>query len=155
MSACRALQKGRGYNMTAKDYLRQLKRLDTIITQKLQELNDLRATLDCLGGTDYSKERVQTSPTGDASFISRIHSIIEMETEIDAEIDRYIDTKHKIINQIQGLKDTRHIEILFKRYVEFKSIEAIADEMHYTDQYVKEMLGHALCSFQNTYRNEF
>lgn len=137
--------------MKAKNYLKRLKRLDTIIRQKQQEITDLRLTASSTGGFDYSKERVQSSPSGDAPFVRPVLKIIELEQQINAEIDRYVEEKHKIINEIQGLQDTRYVEILFRRYVEFKSLETISVELNYTYQYARELHGYALQDFQRTY----
>lgn len=139
--------------MKAKDYLKRLKRLDTIINQKIQELSALRLTAGSPAGIDYSKERVQTSPSGDTPFVKPICRIIDLESEINAEIDRYVDDKHTIINQIQALKNSDYIALLFKRYVEFKKFEVISVEMSFTYQYVIEMHGYALKEFETTYEN--
>ena len=106
-----------------------------------------------VGSIDYSKERVQTSPSGDAPFVKLIGRIIDLEQEINAEIDAFVDDKHKIINQIQGLKNSKYIEILYKHYVEFKRLEVVAVEMNFTYQYVVELHGYALKDFQTTYEN--
>lgn len=134
--------------MKAKEYLQQLQRLDTVINQKIEELGDLRLKSQSTGSIDYSKERVQTSPSGDAPFVKLIGRIIELEEEINAEIDRFVDEKHRIINEIQGLKDANHISLLYKRYVEFKKFEIIAVEMNYTYRYVLNMHGYALKDFE-------
>lgn len=139
--------------MKAKEYLQQLQRLDTVINQKIKEVHDLRLQAQSTGGIDYSKERVQTSPSGDAPFVKLIGRIIDLEQEINAEIDAFVDDKHKIINQIQGLKNSDYISLLFKRYVEFKKFETIAVEMNFTYQYVVELHGYALKDFQTTYEN--
>ena len=89
--------------MKAKDYLKRLKRLDTIIRQKQQEITDLRLTASSTGGFDYSKERVQSSPSGDAPFVRPVLKIIELEQQINAEIDRYVEEKHKIIQGPRAL----------------------------------------------------
>ena len=73
--------------------------------------------------------------------------------EINAEIDKFVDEKHLIINQIQALNDPKHIELLYKRYVEFKRLEAVAVEMNYTYQYIVELHGYALKEFQSTHEN--
>ena len=78
--------------------------------------------------------------------------IIDLEAEINAEIDRFVDEKHKIINQIQGLKNSDYISLLFKRYVEFKKFETIAVEMNFTYQYVLNMHGYALKEFEIAYK---
>ncbi len=139
--------------MKAKEYLKQLQRLDTVINQKIKELSDLRLRLTSVGGVEYSKERVQTSPSVDAAFAKLLERIADLEEEINAEIDRFIDEKHKIINQIQGLKKSKYIEILYKHYVEFKRLEIVAVEMNFTYQYVIELHGYALKDFQTTYNN--
>ena len=138
--------------MKAKEYLQQLQRLDTIISQKMVELEDLHLKVTSTGSIDYSKERVQTSPSGDAPFANMIARIADLEDEINAEIDRFVDEKHKIINQIQGLKNSDYISLLFKRYVEFKKFETIAVEMNFTYQYVLNMHGYALKEFESAYK---
>ena len=139
--------------MKAKEYLRQLQRLDTIINQKIREAEELRAKSVGVGSVDCSSERVQTSPSGESSFSKLLDKIIDLEAEINAEIDAFHHQKHEIINQIQSLKNSKHIEILYRHYVEFKRLEVIAVEMNFTYQYVVEMHGSALKEFQRTYEN--
>ena len=139
--------------MKAKEYLQQLQRLDTVINQKIKEVHDLRLQAQSTGGLDYSKERVQSSPSEDAPFVKPICRIIDLEAEINAEIDRFVDEKHKIINQIQGLKNSDYISLLFKRYVEFKSLEKICVEMNFSYDYIKHLHGYALQDFEDRILN--
>ncbi len=139
--------------MKAKEYLQKLKRLDTIINQKIKEQADLRHMSTSIGSFDYSKDRVRTSPSGDASYTKAINRIIDLNEEISREIDIYADEKHRIINQIQGLSDEKYIDILYKRYVEFKKFEVISIEMGFTYQYTVELHGYALQDFERTYKN--
>lgn len=139
--------------MKAKEYLQQLQRLDTVINQKIKEVQDLRVQMQSGGGIDYSKERVQSSPSGDAPFVKPICKIIDLEAEINAEIDKFVDEKHKIINQIQGLKNSNYISLLFKRYVEFKSLERICVEMNFSYDYIKHLHGYALKEFEDKILN--
>ena len=138
--------------MTAKEYLKDLKRLDTMINQKIKELDDLKAVREGVRGLDYSKDRVQTSMLRDASFVNSTLLIIELEQEINKEIDKFVDKKHTIINQIHTLNDSKHIEILYKRYVEFKSFELIAVEMSYAYDYVRRLHGIALQNFKRCHK---
>lgn len=139
--------------MKAKEYLQQLQRLDTMINQKIKELGDLRLMSQSVGGIDYSEDRVQSSPSGDAPFVKPVLRMIELEQEINAEIDRFVDEKHEIINQIQALQNPKHIDILYKHYVEFKRLEIVAVEMNFTYQYIVELHGTALKEFQLTHEN--
>ncbi len=138
--------------MTAKRYLRSLERLDMMINQKLEELSSLKATLTAIGGMDYSGERVRSSRSPDAPYEKTIEKIADLNAEIDAEIDRFVDEKHKIINQIQGLDNTTYVQVLYKRYVEYKRLGEIAVEMGFTYQYVRRLHGEALLEFERSYK---
>lgn len=130
--------------MQAKQYLKELKRLDTCVNQKLQE----KSALYTRTGTSWSgQERVQAS--GDAGRMpDLIQRIVSLEAEINRQIDTFVDLKHQMIDQIQALESETFVALLFKRYVEFKSLEQIAVEMHYTFPYVRKLHGYALREFQ-------
>ena len=137
--------------MKAKEYLQQLQRLDTMINQKIKELGDLRLMSQSVGGIDYSKERVQSSPSGDAPFVKPVLRMIELEQEINAEIDRFSDAKEQIIKQIRGLHNARYSQVLFKVYVQFKSLKVASSEMGMSYQYVRNLHKAALTKFEETY----
>ncbi len=139
--------------MKAKEYLQQLQWLDTVINQKIKELDDLRSMAAGAGSIDYSKERVKTSRSGDASFVKLIERMLDLDEKINQEIDAFVDKKHKIINQIQALKDSKHIDILYKRYVEFKSLDRICVEMNFSYDYIKHLHKYALQDFEKKILN--
>lgn len=139
--------------MKAKKYLQQLQRLDTVINQKIKEVNDLRLKSRSVGSINYSKERVQITPSGDAPFVKMSEKIVDLEAEINSEIDAFVDEKHKIINQIQGLKNADYISLLYKRYVEYKSLRRICTEMDFSYDYIKHLHGCALKDFEDKILN--
>lgn len=139
--------------MQVKEYLQQLQRLDTIINQKIKEVQDLRLKSQSIGSIDYSKEQVQRSPSKDPTFVKLTNKIIDLEAEINAEIDTFVDEKHKIINQIQMLKNADYISLLYKRYVEYKSLERICVEMNFSYDYIKHLHGYALKDFEDRILN--
>ena len=140
--------------MTAKEYLMQLQKMDMLISQKIQEGSDLRARLVGISSPDLSRDRVQGgSLPGEDTTAEKIAKLISLEEEIDRDIDSFVCLKHKIIGQIHGLSDARHIKLLYKRYVEFKGLETISTEMSYTYQYTRELHRHALRKFEKTYTN--
>lgn len=134
--------------MNAKEYLQNLKRLDTVIDQKIKELDNLKTMSTSIGSFDYSKDRVQTSPKGDAPFVNTVEKICILQDEINREIDQFVNKRHRIINQIQELSNSKYIDVLFRRYVEYKSFETIAVEMALSYQYVIEIHGYALQEFE-------
>lgn len=137
--------------MKAKDYLKQIERLDKCIEQKQIECDGLKLLAEGTGGIQYG-DRVQTSPSGDA-LEKKVVKYVQLEQEIDEMIDRFVDMKHKIIDEIQGLSEVKHIDVLFKKYVQYKSLEQIAVEMNYSYPYVRELHGYALADFERTYKN--
>ena len=137
--------------MIAKEYLQQLQKINMLINQRMQEKADLSAMSRCIASFDYTKNRVQTSPLEAASFTKTIEKIVVLEEEINGLIQEYVDLKHKIIGEIQGLKNCKFIEILHKKYVEGKGLERVADEMGYTFQYIVLLHGNALKEFSNKY----
>jgi hypothetical protein len=137
--------------MTAREYLQQLQKLNMLINQKTNELEDLHALSTSVSGVDYSKDRVQTSTSADAPFVKIINKIITIDEEVKEEIDSLARKKHKIINQIQALNNPKYIEILYKHYVEFKRLEVVAVEMNYSIRNIYFIHRKALQIFQSKY----
>lgn len=134
--------------MKAKEYLQQLPVLDMKINLKLKELEALKVKLIGVGGVDYSNDRVQTSPQNAANFTEILHNIECLENEINTDIDKLVNKRHCIINQINELQNVQYIEILYKRYVEYKDLKKIAKEMEYTYDYIRKIHVKALQNFE-------
>ncbi len=139
--------------MKAKDYLKQLELIDLKISQKISELSDLRSKAYSIKSVNFSSDVSHSSGANEASFVKPLSNALILENEISIELNDFIQLKHKIINEIQALKDTRYINILYKRYVQFMKLEDIASAMNYTYQYTIELHGKALQAFQITYKN--
>lgn len=130
--------------MYAEVYLSRIEKLNLMIDQKIKEKDDLKAMITCIGSFDYSKERVQTSPSGEAPFETTIEKIIKLEEEITKKIDEYVDLKEEAINKIHELPNPIHAKILYDRYVEFKSMKDIADEIGKSDSHTGNLKREAL-----------
>lgn len=135
--------------LSSQAYLSQLQQIDVIINQKLEELTSSRASLTSLSSPDFTTPKVRGgSSDTDARFSRTLVKAVDLEKEIDEEVDSYIDKKHQIINQIQMLSNTNYIEILYKRYVEYKALKQIAVEMEYDYSYIRRLHGQALKVFE-------
>lgn len=132
-------------DMTPKEYLSQIKRLDMMIMQRIEQ----RAELEQLNGLSGQGigEKVQSSPKGEAAFVRMVEKIDAINNEVNALINRYIDLKRKIIGQIQAMKNDQYIQVLYKKYVEGKRLEAISVEMNYSYHRLKHIHGYALKAF--------
>jgi len=138
--------------LSAKEYLEQLEVLDTNINQDLERLSEMKESSSSTGAIDYSKDRVQTSTSGD-KLCNDVSRYVDFEEQINAEIDRFVDAKEQIIKEIRGLRVKNYIQLLFKVYVQFKSIKVAASEMGMSYQYVREVHKKALEAFEQTYKN--
>ena len=134
--------------MTTKAYLQQIYWLQVKIKHKVEELNTLRAGASGFKGLDYSADKVQATP-GD-HMAESVGRFVDLEQEINAMIADYFRRKDTIINQIHTLSDVRYVEILYKRYVEFKTFGRIAKEMHYEYKYISKLQRRALQTFGKT-----
>lgn len=135
-----------------KEYLRQLRVFSIKIQQKKDELEGLKAAAENVSA-GIDSERVQTSPKD--RMPDDVSRIVDLESEIHKDIQKLLILKNKIINEIQGLSNPVYIEILYKRYVEYKSLEEIAGEMRYSYIHVRRMHGYALQSFRKQFEKVF
>lgn len=131
--------------MKPKEYLSQIRRLDVLIEQKIKERDELKKY--DISGVEFGAERVQTSPTGEGPQVRTVERLIEYETEINRMIDDFYDLKRRLIGQIQAIPRTEYVQLLYKRYVEYKRLEEIAVEMNYSFEWVRHIHGNALVEF--------
>ena len=138
--------------LTAKQYLEQLQTIDTKINQKIEQLDEMKASASSTGSIDYSRERVQTSLSGD-KLGNDVTRYIDFNEQINADIDRFVDAKNQIIDEIHGLNVNNYIQVLFKVYVQYKSLRVAASEMKMSYQYVRDLHKKALIMFEEYYSN--
>lgn len=137
--------------MTIKEYLTQVRKLRILIDQRERELESLRAArFGCVNGVDYGRIPVKGSRRVGGSFEQASIKALDLEGEIAGLIEQYNELRHTIIGQIQQLKKPEHMQILFKRYVEEKRWEQIADEMGYSCDHIRHLHGFALLDFAKT-----
>ena len=131
--------------MKAKEYLKQLQKLDKLIENKLAEKERWKCiattTTAPLGG-----ERVQSSgnPQKMADAVCRY---IELESEINACIDRIVDQRQEIISTIEML-DVKEYDLLHKVYVQHFTFQDVATALDKSYTWVTTMHGTALKSVQ-------
>ena len=130
---------------TPKEYLRQLRTAEIKIEQKEEELERLKSSLESIStGTDG--ERVQTTPRAKVS--EDVPQMVDLKREIESDIKELLILKNKIINEIQSMDNPVYINILYKRYVQYKSLEEIEVEMSYSYHWIKHLHGIALQEFK-------
>lgn len=87
-------------------------------------------------------ERVQSS-TGNSSE-RRFINYTEYAMLIDGYIERLTAIKEEIFMAIYKVENSTYRTLLIKRYIQFKTWETIAEEMHYEVRWVHKLHGRAL-----------
>ncbi len=131
--------------MRAKDFLKQLEKLDTIINNKLVEKEQWKAV--AMGVTANSEgERVQSSGRP-SKMADAIDKCVDMEAEIGSLVDKLVAMKHDITSVIEQLNATEY-DVLHKRYVQYLSYAEIADAKGKNFSWVTTVHGRALKNVQ-------
>jgi len=128
--------------MTSKEYLSQARYLDMRINSKLDQIESLhelatRCT-STISGMPHNPNR-GGSPMADA-----ICKIIDLESEINADIDKLVDLKREIVGVIKRIDNVELQTLLEKRYLCFMQWEQIAVDMCFSIQHVYRLHAEAL-----------
>lgn len=138
-------------SLSAREYLGQLQELDTIIKQDTERLNEMKENATGVGAIRYDKERVQTSPRN--ALEESVCNRITYEQMLNEKISKFISAKEQIIEEIRGLHQNNYIQLLYKVYVQFKSLKEVSVEIDKSYPYVIELHKKALKMFEETYTN--
>ena len=138
--------------LSAREYLEQLAVISDQIDQNIELLDEMKSGAVGISGIDYSRDRVQTSKSGD-KLCNDVTRYITFNDRINAEIDQFVDAKEQIIREIRGLRNRAYINVLFKVYVQFKSVRQASKEMGKSYHYTISVHNQALKAFEETYKN--
>ena len=117
--------------MDAKEFLRQVKKLDLQIKNKLIERQQWKDI--ALGITaSMEGERVQSS-SSQQKMADAVGRCVDMESEIDSLVDKLVDTKKEVVQMIERLDSPTEYDVIHRRYIQFQSLQDIAD--HYRKDY--------------------
>lgn len=135
--------------MSGKDCLQQIQVMDIRIKQKMDHLEDMRRMRTylrgaCIGGG---------SKSGNMSdgFSKMSDKMIDLERTLNQEIEAYLLMKNEEINRIQSLSKPEYMDVLYKRYVEYKTFERIAYEMNYALNYVFKLHGNGVKEYESLF----
>lgn len=115
----------------AQVFLEQVEKLDLLIKNKLIEQRQWRDI--ALGVTaNMDGEKVKSSGAK-SKMADAVGKCVDLEAEIDSLIDKLIDTKKEVIQTIEQLYSPIEYDVLHRRYIQYQSLQEIAD--HYGRDY--------------------
>ena len=134
--------------MTAKQYLNRVRRIDKEIEALLRLVQRTRESLETVT-QNYDSDGAQSTKNP-----HKYDRLVELESLVDAKIDQQIALKAEILNTIMQLEDRRQRLVLMEYYVEMKTFEQVAVDIHYSWRQIMNIHGHALKEVQRTLENE-
>lgn len=115
--------------MTAEEYLLNVRRYDTMIDNKLAEIDKLKRLADSISP---ELKNVVVSGSRNVHRVQDIwNKIIDLNREATEDIDRFIDYRQEVINTIQKLP-VQEYDVLHKHYVQYMTWDQVASAMHYS-----------------------
>ena len=136
--------------MDAKQYLRQIRVMETRISMRQRQIRDLRRSMSYLRSMDYSADRVQTTPNG-SGFTTEAIRLADLEMEAEKHIRECEALRAKIVHQIEGLSDPRYVDVLSSVYIHRMDLMDVADALHYDYYWACHLHGEALKAFETKY----
>ena len=131
--------------MTAKEYLRSIKYLDSAINAKQAELDRLKRDMCSIRGVTYDGDKVQGGITDSMKIVDKI---IELNNVINAEINRLVDLKADAHNKIEKVCNKKFISLLTDIYINGYTLEQVAERMDSSYSTVCRHHGEALQAFR-------
>lgn len=131
--------------MKAKEFLRQIEKLDLMISNKLIEREQWKSmatrTSSQIGG-----ERVQQSGSNQ-KMSDAVCRYVDIDKQIDDCIDRFVDARNEVIRVIEQLEPVEY-DILHKVYVQYITLYDVADMYGKSYSWVTTVHGRALKNVQ-------
>lgn len=132
--------------MTAKEYINQAAELKRRIRQEEDRIKFIRSEMESPRPIRYDKDMIQKSASGDA--MERYMIKLEKEEKRLLKLkEKHIDTFHRIRQRIMRVQPSLYADVLYMRYLEGKTIGAIANELHYSYEWTCKIHGRALQDF--------
>lgn len=133
-------------DMNAKEFLKQVRKIDRLIENKLIEIRQWREIADNTT-TDMTGERVQSSHNPH-KIADAIGKYIDIEAEIAADIEALKTAKKDVTNVIEQL-DALEYDILHKIYVQYLDFTDVADKYKKSYSWATTIHGQAVKHVQD------
>lgn len=136
--------------MTAKQYLRQVRKAQLQIQRLTEEIEERRTAITSTAAPILG-DRVQTSPSD--HFAAAMAQLMDLDMRRAEEMLDYLILKDKISEQIRSIEPEIHQTVLYKRYINAMSLRKIAEAEGYSYDRICHIHGEALLIFSKKYQD--
>lgn len=134
--------------MTAKQYLRQVRKAQLQIQRLTEEIEERRTAITSTAAPILG-DRVQTSPSD--HFAAAMAQLMDMDMRRAEEMLDYLILKNKISEQVRSIEPELYQTVLYKRYINAMSLRKIAEEEGYSYDWICHVHGDALLAFSKKF----
>lgn len=130
--------------MTAKEYLQQIRKLNSQIKNKKLELENLTYQMTGVKSISFDKKEPATSKSTLSPQEKYYPKYEKYSKSILVDIAKLVELKQEAIKLIDSIDDADCIDVLYKRYVLMKRWEVIAKEMYFSYPHIHRIHERAL-----------
>lgn len=128
----------------------KIEQLNRKILKKEEHVLWLRSIVDSAKSPQLREDKIQTSI--DTDKMSRVMcDIIDEEHELDQLRAEYLELQVKVLDKIERIDVDLQRKVLKMKYLDFKSLPDIGEELHYSYEHIRRTHKKAL---QNYKKNE-
>lgn len=135
--------------MGAKQYLTQIKWLEDTLDARLDQIEKLRSIATKITTEYGGNDRVKSSHSNDKLAVT-IAKIADFENELKNDIDKLVVLQIDARRSIEQMDNEEYKLLLTLRYLNYMTWEQIAEQMHYTFQWIHVLHKRALNEFEKT-----
>lgn len=130
--------------MTAKEYLENIRALDLLIESRLRQEQEIRAMLTATQAHLGNGMPRTASPNPD-KIGDLVAELIDLQSEMNADIDRFVDMKKEIAEAVKrlGINERTFIE---SYYFGHQSMSAIGRKLGYCRHSIYNLRDHAVAA---------
>lgn len=134
--------------MTAKQYLRQVRKAQLQIQRLTEEIEERRTAITSTAAPILG-DRVQTSPSD--HFAAAMAQLMDLDMKRAEEMLDYLILKDRISEQVRSIEPELYQTVLYKRYINAMSLRKIAEEEGYSYDWICHVHGDALLAFSKKF----
>lgn len=130
----------------AEALLLEIQKIDTIIAYRREEVEKLQASIDGTPTTAFRTDRVQFTHEHDKRG-RQLAELVDLEKELAEEVATLCRKRQNYIRELEKLNQHEYA-VLYKRYVQGKDFNKIADELDRSYSWATSMHSRAKQSLQ-------
>lgn len=134
--------------MTAKQYLRQVRKAQLQIQRLTEEIEERRTAITSTAAPILG-DRVQTSPSD--HFAAAMAQLMDLDMRRAEEMLDYLILKDRISEQVRSIEPELYQTVLYKRYINAMSLRKIAEAEGYSYDWICHVHGDALLAFSKKF----